>query len=384
MNIGFPSNAEHAGEIIDCRYLSLRIEYYQLTQDEIYALCKEWLSWSDAHLRDSFVVRTSVNAKTMSHKNVLPALHNSLFVEKCGFSMTQEGYVVSPLIDSIKSINTYQRKMRPLWNSALPVAEDYPHFWNHLFEDSCIENQKIQENILCIFREEGRKMMANCALPDMQSFCTIIPYTKRPAEFHGSFVLDIGAFSLQHCLQEQAIAFSKFASQLSEKYVRINARVQLQPAGQNQYLRYFGRNGRIDGSHAETEYSAQEWYGTYYVPGVEWYNIISPLAQTHLKEQDLCAQNAIAIENISTGGFVVRSAKPIVEYDISDSIAIKQYLSGSLYPGGSKVSLKSLLQNDPSKFWFDVLPRCNWAVVPVLDDEIQIIGSDLVFCAKLF
>lgn len=183
-----------------------------------------------------------------------------------------------------------------------------------------------------------------------------------------------------------AIHFGEYAKQIAEEYVNMNARVRLQPIG-NTHMRYFGGDGKTDGSHTASNCMEQEWYSTYYLPEVEWLNIISPLARTHLPEldQNTPTSEAVLIEELQGGGLLVKSQKAVAQYGINDALELKRLLYSALYPGSSYKSLRDLFQErdlykqQPTNFWFTSYPRSDWAIVPMFEEEIKIVSTYLVF-----
>ena len=152
--------------------------------------------------------------------------------------------------------------------------------------------------------------------------------------------------------------------------------------GNSPYMRYFGSHLRKDGSHEQAECAPHEWYSTYYLNGIEWANIISPLAQGHFPTEwfnEANISNGIQIQKLQNGCILAKMSSSIEEYDITDSIVMKRTLLPALFPGGSYIPLKALFKPIVNNSFMVNFPRSDWAIVPVLDDEVYVVGTDLVF-----
>jgi len=167
-------------------------------------------------------------------------------------------------------------------------------------------------------------------------------------------------------------------------YHRLNAQVMLQPisapVGTHPYMAYFGSNRNSDGSHIDTGQTPEEWYSTYYLQGVEWANIVSPRAKDHILHSLQGAVNSEIIQyrELSGGGILLKSAKPILACDVADAIELKKIVEDALYPGGRAKSVKQLLSAIDNHH-ISYLPRNDWAIVPIYPEEIEFVGENLVF-----
>ena len=334
-------------------------------------------------LGNAFVTKTWAGGKWVGKGKRLWGLMDALTAQK-GWSYGFEGMAISPVVHSIKTYNSYfQNIRRGIYRSEHiqpGVSVDYREFWDGLFAE-IPDNTAIKQNILRIFRETGKSLVSIYDLPDVQASLGFIPYQRMPNSYYGSFSIHISAFCLTGALADVADTLVSCAKQLSEKYVKLNARVMLQPnIGPlcNPYMYLFTSLQQTDGSHAENNCAKNEWYSTYYIPGVEWFNIISPLAQKHLSKS-LSVPPSIVSERLSSGGLAIRSAKEIIDYDIPDALKMKQLVYPALYPGLRSISFRTLFQDEIPKSTMSVFPRSDWAIIPVLDNEIDVVYRNVVF-----
>jgi hypothetical protein len=150
--------------------------------------------------------------------------------------------------------------------------------------------------------------------------------------------------------------------------------------GGSPYMDYFGAYRNSDGSHIDVGYTPNEWYYSYYLCGVEWANVISPLARKHIPQliSEAAITKTVAVEEVNSGAILLKSQNEITQFDIDDSTVLKQLVQDALYPGGSEFSVKKMLDLNSIKQNCAALPRHNWAIVPVLEEEIEIVGSKII------
>ena len=139
----YTSIAEFCGEIVDCRYLSLKFEFYLLPREEAIALIEEAIRWIINFLGNAFVVKWTSNKKQLSADRISVSLTNALHAGK-GWSLTQEAYAISPVVYDLKTMNAYNRRVRYEQPPATLVSEDYPAFWNGLFSDGKENDEQIK------------------------------------------------------------------------------------------------------------------------------------------------------------------------------------------------------------------------------------------------
>lgn len=299
------STVEHCGEVIDCRCLTLAFEYYDFSDKEVMMLLHDIIQWLEQLSMDVMISDRTINGKHSSKEKAYSTAKSS-FAEYQWLSYAQDLFVTSSIIHNQKTLNSHIRKIRTGASVALPsMSVDYPDYWEHLFSSGTESSDVIKDKLLSIFREKHKHAINYYPLPDVQMLYTAIPYAKHNERFYGRFFLNYSAFSLNFKLQHMSEAFSAFAIGISSRYVKLNARVQLQPVGtsiQSPHMRYFGAKGCVDESHVDAMCTKKEWYQTYYIPSGEWFNIVSPLAQVHLSDVCLAENGKYTIKKMSNGG----------------------------------------------------------------------------------
>ena len=380
------STAMHIGPTIDCRCLSIMAEFYELSREEALQLAQDVIVWSEKFYGKDFIAKRTVGRQIISLKGLLAKLDNEL-QPGCGLSYIEEAMVKSPVVYNGMTFRKYLHQIR--WGvscGSMHVSADYCDYWNRLFSDLPLDDDAIRQRIYRIFQEKNKQNIASYHLTDTQAGLIINPYRNFPNCYYGCYDFSISAYCLQGHIEDAADRLKSFAEFLSSKYQKINVRVMLQPIvgpDRNPYMTIFGRYGMVDGSHEEANCTEQEWYPTYYVPGVEWFNILSPKASAHL-DLNSCNETTdmATIQTTSNGATVIASRNTITQYDVPDAIALKQLTLPALYPGRSYLKLKGLMNNQITCQTLGVFPRSNWAIIPVLEEEIDVFSGYLVFTAN--
>ena len=383
------STAEYYGELIDCRALTFSFEFYQFTEKMAIDLSTELVLWVEEWVKEGFITkRFSRENKNTTMEKALIELKGRIQSQRGG-SYGLEAYVVNSIVYNKKTMTGFERKkhleLPTVSGINLGVSPGYPQYWKELFPNGREDNELIRQKIIRLFREEGRIYKNEYCSCDVEAYLCVGTYCNNKKSFYGSFEIDFSAFCLKKQLSETSREFLRFAKQLGEKYVNLNARVRLQPAGET-YGHYFRGYDMLDKSHLEADCGISEWYPTYYLKEVEWMNIVSPLAEAHLENHigNIKVPDSVLLERLQGGGLLVGSRKDIDEYDISDALELKRLLYPALYPGLSSYTLRDLFrERDRYKgckenWGLGKYPRSDWAIVPVFEEEIKIVATYLV------
>jgi len=386
----FSSTVGHWPEPIDCRQLSLKFDFYFFTMDQVLSMSKDIMEWQEERLSNQFLIRRFVEKKASSKEKAFSIFSDHL-QSKNYVDYTTNAMVISPLVYNATTLQNYQRKVQQnlsyISSPSCHHSNDYPDYWNSLFGDKKCDNETIRRNILRIFREENRIMNGGYIYYDAQGWLHVQQYANHPHYFYGSFLFDFSVFCLGSHVDEMAERFAQFAEYLSNTYVKLNARVMLQPPNyvgwRDPYMSLFGGGKYVDDSHEDANCKNYEWYSTYYLRGVEWFNVISPLAGqylTHIKHNfDTLLLRVVAKKD---GRLILRSKKRISLYNIPDALAMKRLLLPALYPGMRSWTFRTLFNSFDGSYSFGAFPRCDWAIIPVFESEISIVGNNyLVFTA---
>ena len=383
------STAEYYGELIDCRALTFSFEFYQFTEKMAIDLSTELLFWMEELLKEGFIIkRASLKNRNTTVEKALIELKECI-QSHVGWDYILSAYVVSPIVYNKKTMTCFERKknleLPAVSGIDLGVSPGYPQYWKELFPNGREDDEMIRQKIIRLFREEGRRYKNEYCYCDIQSLISIHSYRNNRNLFYGSYHIDFSALCLKEQLPEMSMEFLRFAKQIAEKYVNLNARVRLQPVGET-HRRYFKGYDMLDKSHLKAECSISEWYCSYYLKEVEWMNIVSPLTQTHLQNHisNMNVPDSVLVKEMNGGGLLVGARKSIKEYDISDALALKRLLYPALYPGLSSYTLRDLFrERDRYKgckenWGLGKYPRSDWAIVPVFEEEIKIVATYLV------
>ncbi len=374
---GYISTAEALGTAIDCRCLYLNLEFYDLPADKAASMGEDIIRWQ-AKLTEGFVVHRTCYDHVVSVDKALLDLKESVDGSYC-FGMIQTGYVKSDVVYNKRSMKAYGREAMDstVDNFVGERPPQYQTLWNELFPNGRESDEEICRKYYGIFQMPHKKLCHGYYFPDSDSLLILDPYKNDEKLFWGEYTFYICAYCLQDGTDAMAEYFREFLTELSNKYGNLNGRVMLQPygSGKSPYTRYFDCNDNKDGSHEDAGRAAREWYQTYYLPGVEWFNIISPLVQERLAE---CPGG----EKLPGGGLVLKSSKPITQYDVEDAVAMKKILLPVLPEIGIQLSVKETFDGfhqNTIKYYDRYLPRCDWAIVPILEDEIKIYWGTICF-----
>lgn len=300
----YRSTALYYGNCIDCRALTFAFEFYQLSFNQLTSLALDIFTWLETIIDDRFVAKWYLNDKAVRCHNFVNQLQQVDF--------TCEGFVKSPLIFNSSSTNKYrsyvQRGIYSLQNVDPRLSIDYRTYWNSLFPNGRIDSGEIPPKIAQTFHAKNRQHNSVYIMPDIQVLFFSHQYTAHPGLYYGSFAFNVGFFCFVSSIDVFADMLVSKMVEIAATYHQLNARVMLQPIyntskGHSPYMRYFGTHYRTDNSHTEVGCTPKEWYETYYVCGVEWANVISPLAKKHLswKTDDTVRFPDVVVQSIPGG-----------------------------------------------------------------------------------
>ena len=386
----FASVALHTSKLVDCRRLILSCDFSLLTEEEIICLSNELMSWAYQLVGDAFVFDWLCNGRNVSTRN-LPKKLPIAISREAGLGLGFDSYVNSPVVRNVSTLRQFQKSIQyGMVRNSLTVnanwsattSYDYPEYFSILFPSGRPQNEVLIDRVYSIFCEPNKTCLNYPFRPDFTGHFSATPHRNFSDAFYGRAKLSLSAFALGDMINSYAEEFARFAIELSDKYKKINLHVALQPdfMYKNAYMRYFGNHLIHDGSHEEVGCLEKEWYSTYYLCGVEWMNILSPLAKQHIKpiDQDY-RRNNIVVSNLTGGGLLVKSESPILNYTFQDAHAMKSVIVPALYPGGTSVSLKGLFPGPNDWRVHDWCPRNNWAIVPIEKKEIDVVATYLVY-----
>lgn len=387
---------EHMGELGDGRNLTLAIEFYEFEQDTAVAFVKDNLNFLSEKVHSGMISLWKCEGRTISDRKLSEKIITAI-TEGMGAEVSFEGYLPTQEYSTSSSIMKYRgqlrRIMRPAREGLPDLSIDFEDYWASLFKDNMFpkttyDEKKISECVWTLFREKGKYLTSARYGPDTSGFLGLSPYRSHPSSFYGSMKLSVSSFGVGRYVDEIAELFVEHLTMLSEKYVQLNGRVMLQPPsispGASPYMDYFGSHLNSDGSNIEVNQSPVEWYRTYYLPAIEWANIISPRVNKRISflDTDIGSSTGVLCKKYKNGSILLKNKNVISNYCIEDALKLKEMVREVLYPGSTDFSIKQMLRKDLNSFQLSSFPRHNWAIVPILRDEICIIGSRLVFRSK--
>lgn len=367
------STAMHLGENIDCRYLTLSIEVHDWETPKTQSFVLDVLDWVNGLVNDNFVSswkmdNRSVGTKRFSDK-AKERIQEGL---TCFFGL--EAYWKNEKVKTKQQLHQWRRFVQygtsmmgwppPGW------SVDFADYWNNNILPYARDKAALQQAITQLFHEKGRYAKGVCYTPDVE--CAIFINSQADTRHlrQGSIFLSVSAFALAELLSETAEMWKEKLIELAQKYGDLDGRVMLQPrtlVSSSPYMVYFD-DGQKRSLH--------------YLPGVEWANVLSSGAQELLawKKDNGPCEDTVQYTFLPGGCLLFASRRSILEYDVDDALLLKAWLKEALFPGpGLGYSLPLMMKPIRSSGEIIRMPRKDWAIVPVLEEEIEIWDSQLRF-----
>ena len=372
----------------DCRALGLRCEFYELSHNHMTELAIDIYEWLRGLYADDFFAEFKFNNRHLnSYRHFFAKLKSSIGSSE-RFSIFTDGFLRRSILDNNIKTALKTARMMQTNSGVLPgtTSIDYIDFWGNTFPNGSYENDELIRKINRLFCEESRFYIGQAYVPDVESILVANTYEHKKHLYYASFSFDIRKLCIEDKLDSYANFFVEFLKYLSSKYINVNGRVMLQPINflsDSPHIRYFSKNPVTDGSHLDAGYTEKEWYRVYYIRGAEWCNVISPLALNHISKHEIQINpsSEIKVENLSGAGLLVSSSKPILSVDVEDLRPIKHFLYDALYPGSLSISIRDMFRT-ASKGSYSLCPRNLWEIVPMMEGEIEILSTYLIYRKK--
>lgn len=375
--------ASYWGQAIDCRHLQMNFEFYELSRAATLSLTEELANWVREFLSDTFISIWKHNGRTIRSGNLVSKVRSTLENSTMA-SWSIDAHAHSNVVFNVESLRRYSLRIHQSTISQIGTSIDFFPYWSMLFPDGRCENDELCRRILQLFSMKNKHSTSLHTFPDMQVYMCMAPHSHNKEVYYGTASVSVSSFCINAQLREVAQLFFDKLYSVSIRYKHINGRVMLQPPtlpiGSSPYMSYFGQNCGGDGSYNYSGQKANEWYRTYYICGIEWANIISPRAKVHIGgiTRDSKEFDHIECQEIENGSIMLGSKKPIDTFDVDDAALLKKLVHRGLYPGCTQFPLRDLFPTGAVRNSFTAYPRRDWAVVPVLENEVSIIGSTLV------
>ena len=367
------STAMHLGETIDCRYLTLAIEFYDLEKSHTQSLVLDVLDWINSLLLDNYIASWQINNRNVGTK-ALPIQARKALQEPSVNLLRLQAFWKNEKINTKQQLRQWHRFIQQ--GSCLMGwpqhgwSVDFADYWNSHILPCANDKLALKKALKQLFMEKDRHLIGVCYTPDID--CAIFLDSQDNAKnvHQGRIRFSVSAFALADCLSETADKWKDIMIAFSQKYKNLDGRVMLQPqalAYSSPYMTYFD-----DGQRQSQGY----------LPGVEWANVLSPRAQELLSqngEYDPCGE-LVQYMPLSGGGMLLASRRSIWEYDVDDALLLKTLVNEALYPGPGLGYSFPIIMRSAHPLQANIrFPRKDWAIVPILEEEIEILGSQLRF-----
>lgn len=390
----FRSSAERIDTPLDCRMLSLSFYLHRMQERQVIDLFYDLMHWTDLLGDGKFVYSAGCKGRHLRKERLAERFEETFRLEgdvSAGF----DAYKISAKVYNQATLKRYRSdlsRINPVyafgWNedTLFGGSYDYPEYIRKVFPSGRPTNEKLIEGIHCMFQEPDRKYIGLHRNADFEMRFSVKPYQSNPAMFFGKGIISLSAFGLGDYVDLVAEKFKEYAISLAQKYLHLNIHVMLQPRQfleiMSPYMWYFGKHVTGDGSHTRFGVSPEEWYKGYYLCGVEWVNILSPMTSQLLSPVDLSNMSGRIACAINDKVTIIAANKPITQYCVEDAFEMKQLLAPALYPGSTVHTLRAIFPHNGSFPAYNLGPRAQWEIVPISKHEITILGPEIVYGAK--
>ena len=372
------------GQRIDCRQLTLSCQFYDISQEAAIQFSLKTKRWIEQHLLHNSYSCWKFNEKHVALRSLEKLIcESTTLMQMAAWEM--EALIGSTIIYNQTTCRAALKKLTQSFTST--TADDFKPFWDTVFPNGKGDNISVIEGIYKVFHEENRCLKTFYNRPDIYALFYSVPSQSDCRMCEGSFAISIPVVFMEDNINYIAEELLGLLKSFGMEFCNVNGHVMLQPhhvpAGQSPYMRYFGQYYLGESFSKEQDDTPERCYQKYYLTGVEWGNLLSPAVKKRLPKGgiDLLHKSTLLAEYLDNGSMVIRSDRGIDKYDVSAAVELKQCLLPTLFPGGSYVSLRDVFRHEEPPYILKRWPRSDWAIVPVLDGEIKIVGTDLVFCS---
>jgi len=387
----YKSSAEHIDTPVDCRVLRLSLKFYMLTQEKMLELGHELMRFAYNQFSDCAIFDWFCNGRRNSSERILDSILQTPNANS-GLSIGFSAYIRGPRISNVTALREFEKTVQKInphyaygWDAGFFESIDYPAFYDGIFSKGKPNNEEILKRIIEIFHEPGKKYYSFHNFSDLGGGFYSHQYHNHPDYYYGTGTIWISAFSIGYAADRIGDVFSAFAQNISEKFIHINASIGVQPFRTNDspYMRYFGRGVAMDGTHFDNQCSPTEWYPYYYFGDIAWTNIISPLTKRLLESssESICSDGC-TIKTLNSGALLVTAPRSLLDFDVNTAQSVKNIIVDALYPGISTVPLRALFPSQGKELIYWDCPRSDWAILPVEEAEIRIVGTDLLYISR--
>lgn len=359
---------------IDNRLLSLDVHFYMLRNADIKQLAAEFMGFVRSILPPDIILRSQWGRKAGFHLDLQKEIDSAQ--REIEFSF--EADFVSTVVYNTKTFRQFDKRLKFECHPQRSMPDEYALYYKKLFSSSEANEKVIQQSLVELFSISGRVPSATYTGHDISGFFHSTPYWKHPHMQHGKFRFTIAKECLKAELPIYADRMATFLEDTALELHNIGGTVRIAPHSYaiTPYMYYFGNQYVMDGSHESAQCYPNEWYPFYYHNGIEWFNLLTPLAASKLTVKAPEAHSLIC-KDLENGGQISQMRKSIGEVDIPDYSVMKDHLYNALIPGISRIPLNVIL--NPREIGYLSKPRMDWECLPIHATEICIENNDVIF-----
>lgn len=367
--------------MIDARYLHMEAEYFELEKKQADFFLKSFVTWCESFFSDQFIVDWYWNGKKIKAETLL-----DIIKRECAGVIGVEGAVLCETIYNKRTLHAYKKSLLyPVFGDKTDIEVSGDYFTFYREQATKIRNKQVdwKNAVLSFFYETNRIGQTTVQRLEVGGYATKIPYHTKANLFYGDIGLSIPIFCLGEQISQVANKFTMFLDKLSEEIVNLNGRVAVTPINYpskcSGHMKYFGNDVRLQVGPAPNGYTLKEWYPHFFICGAEWFNVISPLAQTHLPTLYVDAGKfpEVMVTKHSNGSINLKLRMRPDLVDVGDLQKMRDILYDGLYPGLGRILKKDFL--NPLDTSFLSKPRIKWEIIPVHEEEIIETEDEILF-----
>lgn len=354
--------ADYFGKIIDSRMLVLRGQFFRFEYNQVAALAQQLYDFLNGQYSNFCIMSWHINDRVYNNgKGDIQELYTPA---KDTFDMT--GDIVGKSVYNKTTQKAYERKIRndPIYTLGLtpPFASiDYPAYAERELPRYRNDPEILRKTLIRLFSVENSINMQLTGMHDLNFLFFSYKCEENPSTFYGSFYVEISCFGFAGEIDKIAVTFDAFARSIVERFTHVNICIHIEQTA-DEYSQYFGE---LKLPTNVTPYSDLAWHlqrnaHYLYAQQVGWSNYLSSDVSGLVRDRQ-------GYRELSCGGLHIGVGKKITETTLQDLKEVKKSLYPALFPG-RRVSNK----NYP---YF----RSMWQNVPVLDEEIIVEGSNIIF-----
>lgn len=365
---------------IDSRCLQMEMSFFMLNKENADQLMLSFYEWCTAFLRDQ-----CVSEWYWGQRKTKCELIPMRIIQNHAYSFGVDANVISDIVYDKKSFLRNTKRLIhdiSLPNNSLDLSTDYFPFYEQQFSKLPQSSEEWKKRILSFFDEPNRICYSPVIATDIHGFAEICPYYSNTNLYHGKVSFSVFLLCVDQEIKRLSEEMSAYLCHSSQRFTNINGSVFLSPnisPSISAHMIYFGANVIKDGSHLASGFMPNEWYKNYYLCGIAWFNVISPLVQQHTPNllAEALLYPSLAVDVLEGGGIAIGVKSDINLIDVKDLRPLKLLLNDALYPGTMSVEKRHILSR--GDIGLITKPRRRWELLPVLENEILVTDTKIIF-----